>query len=136
MLLQLITVTVEGIKTMHNDIKEVLFTTEQIEAKAAELATRLEVEYADKKPDVTRFIHYAGRFAAKEAIYKSLSKIDNTVSLSEIEILNDKTNKNRPVVNILKPNISKMQEECNLIIDVSISHIKDFATANAISYLN
>ena len=55
---------------------------------------------------------------------------------SEIEILNDKTNKNRPVVNILKPNISKMQEECNLIIDVSISHIKDFATANAISYLN
>ena len=50
MLLQLITVTVEGIKTMHNDIKEVLFTTEQIEAKAAELATQLEVDYADKKP--------------------------------------------------------------------------------------
>ena len=35
---------------MHNDIKEVLFTTEQIEAKAAELATQLEVDYADKKP--------------------------------------------------------------------------------------
>ncbi len=114
-------------------VKKAILSTPGFKEK---VFTPLEIEYADKKPDVTRFIHYAGRFAAKEAIYKSLSKIDNTVSLSEIEILNDKTNKNRPVVNILKPNISKMQEECNLIIDVSISHIKDFATANAISYLN
>ena len=114
-------------------VKKAILSTPGFKEK---VFTPLEIEYADKKPDVTRFIHYAGRFAAKEAIYKSLSKIDNTVSLSEIEILNDKTNKNRPIVNILKPNISKMQEECNLIIDVSISHIKDFATANAISYLN
>lgn len=114
-------------------VKKAILSTPGFKEK---VFTPLEIEYADKKPDVTRFIHYAGRFAAKEAIYKSLSKIDNTVSLSEIEILNDKTNKNRPVVNILKPNISKMQEEHNLIIDVSISHIKDFATANAISYLN
>ena len=35
---------------MHNDIKEILFTTEQIEAKAAELAKQLELDYADKKP--------------------------------------------------------------------------------------
>ena len=35
---------------MHNDIKEILFTTEQIEAKAAELAKQLEIDYADKKP--------------------------------------------------------------------------------------
>ena len=114
-------------------VKKAILSTPGFKEK---VFTPLEIEYADKKTDVTRFIHYAGRFAAKEAIYKSLSKIDNTVSLSEIEILNDKTNKNRPVVNILKPNISKMQEENNLIIDVSISHIKDFATANAISYLN
>ena len=36
--LQLIIVTSEGMKKMHNDIKEILLTTEQIEAKAAELA--------------------------------------------------------------------------------------------------
>ena len=35
---------------MHNDIKEILLTTEQIEAKAAELAKQLEIDYADKKP--------------------------------------------------------------------------------------
>ncbi|MBR6688625.1 MAG: holo-ACP synthase [Clostridia bacterium] len=94
--------------------------------------TSLEIEYADKKSDVTRFEHYAGRFAAKEAIYKSLSKIDNSVSLNEIEILNDKDNKNRPIVNILKPELNIMQKEEKLLIDVSISHIKDYATANAI----
>ena len=37
-------------KKMHNDIKEILLTTEQIEAKAAELAKQLEIDYADKKP--------------------------------------------------------------------------------------
>ncbi|MDE5977061.1 MAG: hypoxanthine phosphoribosyltransferase [Turicibacter sp.] len=35
---------------MHNDIKEILFTKEQIEAKALELAKQLEIDYADKKP--------------------------------------------------------------------------------------
>ena len=48
--LQLIIVTSEGMKKMHNDIKEILLTTEQIEAKAAELAKQLEIDYADKKP--------------------------------------------------------------------------------------
>ena len=35
---------------MRNDIKEILFTTEQIEEKAAQLAKELEVDYAGKKP--------------------------------------------------------------------------------------
>ncbi len=37
-------------KKMRNDIKEILFTTEQIEEKAAQLAKELEVDYAGKKP--------------------------------------------------------------------------------------
>ncbi len=114
-------------------VKKAILSTPGFKEK---VFTPIEIEYADKKSDVTRFVHYAGRFAAKEAIYKSLSKIDNNVSLHEIEILNDTTNKNRPIVNILKPSINEMQKENKLIIDVSISHIKDYATANAISYLN
>ena len=35
---------------MRNDIKEILFATEQIEEKAAQLAKELEVDYAGKKP--------------------------------------------------------------------------------------
>lgn len=97
--------------------------------------TSLEIDYADKKSDVTRFMHYAGRFAAKEAIYKSLSNIDNNLTLNEIEILNDMNNKNRPIVNILKPELNMLQKEGKLILDVSISHVKEYATANSIATL-
>ena len=113
-------------------IKNAILSTPGFKEK---VFTPLEIEYADKKSDVTRFLHYAGRFAAKEAIYKSLSKIDDEVSLSDIEIINDYTNKNRPVVNILKPSLNVLQQENKLIIDVSISHVKEYATANAISTL-
>lgn len=113
-------------------IKNAILSTPGFKEK---VFTPLEIEYADKKSDVTRFLHYAGRFAAKEAIYKSLSKIDDEVSLSDIEIINDSMNKNRPVVNILKPELNKLQQENKLIIDVSISHVKEYATANAISTL-
>ena len=113
-------------------VKKAILSTPGFKEK---IFTPLEIEYADKKSDVTRFVHYAGRFAAKEAIYKSLSKIDNSVSLSEIEILNDQDNKNRPFVNILKPELNAMQKEGKLVIDISISHIKDYATANSIATL-
>ena len=113
-------------------IKKAILSTPGFKEK---VFTPSEIEYADKKSDITRFLHYAGRFAAKEAIYKSLSKIDNEVNLNEIEIINDINNKNRPIVNIIKPNLNMLQKEKKLIIDVSISHVKDYATANAISTL-
>ena len=113
-------------------IKNAILSTPGFKEK---IFTPLEIEYADSKSDVTRFMHYAGRFAAIEAIYKSLSKIDSNLSLTEIEILNDKENKNRPFANILKPELNLMQKEGKLIIDVSISHIKDYATANSIATL-
>ena len=37
---------------MHNDIKEILFTTEQIEAKAAELAKQLEIQPFGELPEL------------------------------------------------------------------------------------
>ena len=113
-------------------VKKAILSTPGFKEK---IFTPLEIEYADGKSDVTRFMHYAGRFAAKEAIYKSLSKIDSNLSLTEIEILNDKENKKRPFANILKPELNLMQKEGKLIIDVSISHIKDYATANSIATL-
>lgn len=113
-------------------VKKAILSTPGFKEK---VFTPLEIEYADKKSDVTRFLHYAGRFAAKEAIYKSLSKIDNGITLNEIEIINDSNNKNRPFVNILKPTLNILQKGNKLIIDVSISHVKEYATANAISTL-
>ena len=97
--------------------------------------TPLEIEYAEKKKDVTKYQHYAGRFAAKEAVYKSVSKINNEVFLNQIEILNDETNKNRPIVNILHPFFLELTSRGLIELDVSISHIKDTATANAVCIL-
>lgn len=113
-------------------VKKAILSTPGFKEK---VFTPLEIEYAEKKSDVTRFVHYAGRFAAKEAIYKSLSKIDSEISLNDIEIINDINNKKRPIVNILKPNLNSLQKDSKLIIDVSISHVKEYATANAISAL-
>lgn len=93
------------------------------------LFTPSEITYAEIKGDITKYQHYAGRFAAKEAIYKSVSAVYPHLQLKEIEILNDAQNSNRPVVIIHNSNLLSMHP--NMQIDVSISHIKDYATANA-----
>lgn len=92
--------------------------------------TQREIDYAENKGEKVKYQHYAGRFAAKEAIYKAISKIDNNISWKQIEILNDNTNKGRPFVNIYdkKGNVRKDVNK----IDVSISHIKELAIANAV----
>lgn len=92
--------------------------------------TNKEIEYAENKGEIVKYEHYAGRFAAKEAIYKAMSKVDNNISWKQIEILNDKTNKGRPFVNIYDEQ-GNVRKDVNKI-DVSISHIKEFAIANAV----
>ena len=93
--------------------------------------TSLEIECAEVKGELVKYQHYAGRFAAKEAIYKALSNIDNEIEFCQIEIVNDKSNKNRPVVKIYKPVIEAMIHSGKIAIDISISHIKEYATAVA-----
>lgn len=92
--------------------------------------TKNEIEYAENKGELVKYEHYAGRFAAKEAVYKAMSKIDNSISWKQIEILNDTNNKGRPFVNIYD-NQGKVRKDVNKI-DVSISHIKELAIANAV----
>lgn len=92
--------------------------------------TANEIMVGDKKNNVTKFQYYAGRFAAKEAVYKAISKeYGEMIWLGDIEILNEKL-LDRPYVNILKPNLKVLE---NYHIDVSISHIKDYAIATAIA---
>ena len=79
-----------------------------------------------------KYQRYAGRFAAKEAIYKAISKIlyenNMDLTLKDIEIINDENLNRRPKVNILLTN-NKYKLENNIDIDVSISHIKENAIA-------
>jgi len=74
---------------------------------------------------------FAGHFAAKEAVYKALRiEKDKGISWKDIEIIHS-TN-GAPSI-IFHSNAKKYVESNDLIdIQVSISHVKDFATATAV----
>lgn len=93
--------------------------------------TEQEIEYCESK-NLQKFQSYAGRFAAKEAVFKAIScwlESKYEIKWKDIEIANDKNG--RPYV---KWNGSMKQLENNgLTIDVSISHIKETAVATAVA---
>ena len=68
------------------------------------------------------YLHLAGRFAAKEAVFKALGNMQ--LALREVQILNDKDGK--PCCQVL----NNKAKDCD--IHVSISHVKNYAVANAI----
>ena len=87
--------------------------------------TDKEIDYCESKGP-NKYQHYAGRFAAKEAIMKAYGA--NKFNFKTIEIINN------------EDGMPKVELHSNLAVDefieirVSISHIKDFATANAIVF--
>ena len=89
--------------------------------------TKAEIEYCESKK-VTKYEHYAARFAGKEAIFIALSPLlENKFSIewTDIEILNDE--QGRPYV-LLKKDILK-----DVKIDLSLSHIKEYAIASVVA---
>jgi len=111
-------------------VKKTILSTPRFKEK---IFTASEISYAESKNDITKYQHYAGRFAAKEAIYKSISAIYPHIELGEIEIINDTSCLNRPKVIIHNEYFTSLCD--NIQIDVSISHIKEYALANAITTL-
>lgn len=90
--------------------------------------TPKEIEYCDSKNKM-KYQHYAARFAAKEAIFKAISKkLKDKYELTwtNVEIINDKQGK--PEVHFINTSINSEIES----IDVSLSHIKDYAIANCV----
>ena len=86
--------------------------------------TKTEQDYCNSNLDPS--IHYAGRFAAKEAAKKALmsSGIKKIISLKSIEI--DRKKNGEPVINIIFKH--------DWILKVSISHTDDYATALVILF--
>ena len=89
--------------------------------------TEKEIEYCESKK-TQKYQSYAGKFAAKEAVFKAISKLlENKYAIDwkEIEILNDEQGKPQVIIsNKVNDKIKK--------IDVSVSHCKLYATANAV----
>ena len=114
-------------------IKEAILNTKGFIEK---IYTNKEIEVGNKKSEKVRYEYFAGRFAAKEAIYKAVSAFKNDFNFWEVEILNDKDSKNRPIVKFKNADLLTMQSDGILQIDVSISHIADYAMATAIAKVN
>jgi len=79
-----------------------------------------ELENAKKRGSL--YQHLAGRFAAKEAVFKALGNRD--LAWQDIEITNDQDG--RPHC-LIKNGRAKERH-----VHISISHVKDYAVANAV----
>ena len=114
------------------DIIEIDRIKEAIESQGERFLKRVftekEIEYCESKK-AQKYQHYAGRFAAKEAIFKAISEsLPDKFALgwSDYEILNDETG--RPSVKIERNYLSDIEN-----IDISISHCKQYAVATVVA---
>lgn len=115
--------------TCGTDIIEIERVKESIENVGTKFIERVytekEIEYCESRKK-QKYQHYAGRFAAKEAAFKAISKIlDDKYSVcwKDFETIND--GQGRPSIILHNINTEKIES-----IDVSISHCKEYAIAN------
>ncbi len=93
--------------------------------------TDQEIKYCESKNN-NKYQYYAARFAVKEAAFKAISvllKDKYSISWKNVETINDKEGKpNIKFVALTK----EVEKELSKIasIDVSISHIKEYAIAS------
>jgi len=88
-----------------------------------------EIKYCSQKPIHQQPLHYAARFAAKEAFSKAIgSGIGEMIAFKDICIINDQRGK--PTVNIRNPNVAILLN--NAIVHCSLSHSHSYAVASII----
>ncbi|GAB6138781.1 holo-ACP synthase [Halanaerobaculum tunisiense] len=91
--------------------------------------TATEVEYcADYQHP---WAHYAGRFAAKEAVVKALGTGFREFKWQDVEIINDKVGKPEVILYNKAKKIAQDKEIKEIML--SISHSRDYAIAEAIA---
>ena len=111
------------------DIVEISRIRDDIEKMGDRFLNRIytqnEIEYCESKKS-QKYQSYAARFAAKEAIYKALSKYINfEYTWKDFEILNDE--KGKPFVK-LNFKIDYLED-----LELSLSHCKEYAVANVVA---
>ncbi len=119
-----------SVKGIGNDILEIERLRKSIERHGEHFLDRLftaqEKEICQRYKDAVP--HFAGRFAAKEAIVKALGTgFGSQVSWHDIEVLSDELGK--PIVRVSKTLESRFGK---LELLVSISHSAAYATAVAL----
>lgn len=89
--------------------------------------TPAEIEYCESK-NQAKYCHYAGRFAAKEAIYKAVSSLLKerfAISWQNAQVINDENG--NPKVEFIGISFPEIKN-----IDISISHCKEYAVATVV----
>ena len=91
--------------------------------------TPLENEYCGKKKNAS--VHYAGRFAAKEAVLKALGTgLRGGIHWTDIEVANDVLGK--PVATLSGKALEIALQKNMTQLEISITHCKGFASAVAV----
>jgi len=106
------------------DITEVRRLRQAVEKWGEDFLNRVftKEELENAKTRGSLYQHLAGRFAAKEAVFKALG--DPRLNWKDVQILNDEEGK--PYCKILNGKGRKID------VHISISHVKTYATASAI----
>ena len=116
-----------------------IIEVERVENSIEEMGTKFlnkifteeEIKYCKNKKKMESQ-HYAARFAAKEATFKAISCLledKYSISWKNIQVINDE--KGKPHIQIIAID-KKVEKELSKIrsIDVSLSHIKEYAVAS------
>ena len=106
------------------DITEVRRLRQAVEKWGQDFLRRIFTaeELKNAKNKSSFYQHLAGRFAAKEAIFKALG--DKNLGWQDVQIINDREG---------KPNCFLLnQKDKNLEAHISISHVKTYAVASAV----
>lgn len=108
------------------DITEVRRLRQAVEKWGEEFLRRIftetELKNAKSRISSSLYQHLAGRFAAKEAVFKALG--DPKLNWKEVQVINDKEGK--PMCQVLNKNGSRID------VHISISHVKSYAVASAV----
>lgn len=114
------------------DIIEINRIRESIERSGEKfiniLFTHAEIEYCESKKN-SKYYHYAGRFAAKEAIFKAVSPLLKNkfdISWHNAQVINDENG--NPKIEFIDIKFDKIKS-----IDISISHCKEYAVATVVT---
>lgn len=113
------------------DIIEINRIKESIERSGKDFINMIftpnEIKYCESKKNA-KYYHYAGRFAAKEAIFKAVSSLLKDkfdISWHNAEVINDENG--NPKINFIDVKLDKIAD-----IDISISHCKEYAVATVV----
>lgn len=93
--------------------------------------TPKEIEYCESKKNA-KYSHYAGRFAAKEAIFKAVSSLltdKYAISWKDAQVINDENG--NPKVEFLHVKFDEIAS-----MDISISHCREYAVATVTIIIN